>query len=85
MSISITELLPAIAALSPADKVRLVPLALAQLEEDGVDVEASQTILQSIPPETSLRGCLKHYADPSVIDKERDIWQMVAREKHERC
>jgi hypothetical protein len=41
MSPSIAELLPAIAALSPADKFRLVQLVLAQLEQannDGVEL-----------------------------------------------
>jgi hypothetical protein len=43
MSISITELLPSITALSHADKFRLVQLVLAQLaQEDGIRVEETQ-------------------------------------------
>ena len=43
MTPSITELLPSIAALSHADKFRLVQLVLAQIaQEDGIEVEATQ-------------------------------------------
>jgi len=43
MSTSIAELLPSIAALSHADKFRLVQLVLAQLaQEDGIEVEETQ-------------------------------------------
>ncbi len=43
ISTSITELLPSIAALSHADKFRLVQLMLVQIaQEDGIKVEESQ-------------------------------------------
>lgn len=43
MSTSIAELLSSIAALSHADKFRLVQLVLAQLaQEDGIEAEAIQ-------------------------------------------
>jgi len=43
MSTSIAELLPSIAALSHADKFRLVQLVLTQLaQEDGTEVEDTQ-------------------------------------------
>lgn len=48
MSTSIAELLPSIAALSHADKFRLVQLVLAQLaQENDVEVEEIQ---QSVAP-----------------------------------
>ena len=47
MSTSIAELLPSIAALSHADKFRLVQLVLAQLaQEDGIETVQIQ---QSVP------------------------------------
>jgi hypothetical protein len=43
MSMSIAKLLPSIAALSHADKFRLVQLVLAQIaQEDGIGVEETQ-------------------------------------------
>jgi YjzC-like protein len=43
LSTSITELLPSIAALSHADKFRLVQFVLAQIaQEDGIEVEETQ-------------------------------------------
>jgi hypothetical protein len=51
MSTSIAELLPSIAALSHADKFRLVQLVLAQLaQEDGIEVEETQQPAASFDP-----------------------------------
>jgi Protein of unknown function (DUF2281) len=33
----------------------------------------------------SLRGCLKQYAKPELIDLEKSAWQEAAKEKHEHC
>jgi hypothetical protein len=35
-------------------------------------------------PKKSMRGCLKHYANPDLIGQEQDAWQAAASEKHER-
>lgn len=51
MSSSITELLPSIAALSHADKFRLVQLVLAQLaQEDGIEFLETQQLDSSFDP-----------------------------------
>jgi len=53
MPTSIAELLPSIAALSPADKFRLVQLVLAQLaQENGIAVEETQQPAASFDPRT---------------------------------
>ena len=100
MSTSITELLPAIVALSNADKVQLVQLVLAQLaQEDSINVETTQQPAPSFDPRQffgvthqskqviddylATRGCLKHYANPSLIAQEQDVWQTIVSEKHE--
>lgn len=36
------------------------------------------------PHKKSLRGCLKHYANPDLMSQEQDVWQSTAGEKHER-
>jgi hypothetical protein len=61
MSTSIAELLPAISELSHADKFQLVQIVLQQLA-------AEQGIKKT---KKSLRGTLKHYANPSLIDQEQ--------------
>ena len=51
MSASIAELLPAVAALSHADKFRLVQLVLAQIaNENGLEVEEKQQPVPSFDP-----------------------------------
>lgn len=53
MSTSIAELLPSIAALSHADKFRLVQLILVQLaQEDGIAVEETQQSAAPFEPRT---------------------------------
>lgn len=73
MSPSIAELLPSIATLSPADKFRLVQIILQQL--------AAEQSLKT--PKKSLRGTLKHYANPSLIDQEQTAWLNVLGEGHD--
>lgn len=51
MSVSISELLPSISALSHADKFRLVQLVLAQLaQEEGLDDVEIQNHLSTFNP-----------------------------------
>jgi len=86
MSTSIAELLPAIAILSHADKVRLVQLVLAQLaQETDIEVVEVPKTIQPATSKKSLRGCLKRYAKPELITQEKDVWQAIASEKHEHC
>lgn len=73
MSPSIAELLPSIATLSPADKFRLVQIILQQL--------AAEQSLKT--PKKSLRGTLKHYANPSLIDQEQTAWLNVVGEGYD--
>jgi predicted transcriptional regulator len=86
MSISLVELLPAIATLSHAEKFQLVQLVLAQLaQEDGIEIKQLQQPVfspseirsQATLPRKSLRGCLKQYAQPNLIAQEQNIWQTV--------
>lgn len=64
MTTSIAELLPTISDLSNADKFQLVQIVLQQLAaEQGIKT-----------PKKSLRGTLKHYANPSLIDQESTAW-----------
>lgn len=84
MSLSVAELLPAIATLSHQEKFRLVQLILAQLaQEAGVEVLEMPKNTQPIAKKKSLRGCLKRYAKPELIAQEQDAWQTIASKKHE--
>jgi hypothetical protein len=38
---------------------------------------------QRVTTRRSLRGCLKQYAKPELIDQEQHAWQTAASEKHE--
>ncbi|XOF34385.1 MAG: hypothetical protein ACL93V_03550 [Candidatus Electrothrix sp. YB6] len=37
------------------------------------------------PEEGSLRGCLRRYADSSLIAREHEAWQDAVKEKHGPC
>lgn len=37
------------------------------------------------PEERSLRGCLRQYADSSLIAREHEAWQDAVKEKHGPC
>lgn len=84
MSALIAEILPTIASLSRAEKFQLIQLVIAQLEqEEDIDTEKLIAILEPISKK-SLRGGLRQYANPALIEQEQDIWQTVAGEKYER-
>ena len=34
-------------------------------------------------PKKSLRGCLRQYANPSLIDQEQEAWREAMREKYD--
>jgi hypothetical protein len=53
-------------------------------EVETIVLPAPVQAAPSIAPPKSLRGCLKQYAKPELIDQERDAWQVAASEKHER-
>ena len=73
MPTSIAKLLPAISDLSNADKFQLVQIVLQQLAgEQGIKT-----------PKKSLRGTLKHYANPSLIDRESTAWLNSVGDNHE--
>jgi len=73
MPTSIAELLPAISNLSHADKFQLVQIVLQQLAtEQGIK-----------KTKKSLRGTLKHYANPSLIDQEQTAWLNAVGDNHE--
>ena len=40
---------------------------------------------KSTAPERGLRGCLRRYADSSLIASERDAWQDAVKDKHDPC
>ena len=95
---TVSELLPSVASLSHAEKFRLVQIVLRQLaEEEGiVDLPADEfdprryfglarhaPETQTTPPKRSLRGCLKPYARPELMDQEQEAWPAAAGEKHE--
>ena len=44
---------------------------------------APQEGSQRVVPNKSLRGCLKQYAKPDLLNQEEDAWPAVAGEKHE--
>ena len=52
-------------------KVEIIVLALPQLDTPAP------------VQKKSLRGALKHYANPELMAKEQDAWQEAASEKHE--
>ena len=67
---TINELLPSVAALSRAEKFRLVQIALQQLaEEEGI----ADSLLRE-NDQKSLRGCLSSYANPELMAQEQDAW-----------
>jgi len=33
-------------------------------------------------PEKSLKGCLKEYANPSLMEHEKEAWEINVRDKH---
>jgi hypothetical protein len=73
MPTSIAELLPTISELSRADKFQLVQIVLQQLAaEQGIK-----------KPKKSLRGTLKHYANPSLIEQEQTAWLNAVGDYHE--
>jgi hypothetical protein len=73
MTTSIAELLPTISDLSPADKFQLVQIVLQQLAaEQGIKT-----------PKKSLRGTLKQYANPSLIEQESTAWLNAVGDNHE--
>jgi len=93
---SIAELLPSISDLSHAEKFQLVQIVLAQLAaEQGIKTPQSssfdprqffgttQHIQQLTVFKKSLRGTLKHYANPSLIDHEQTAWLNAVRDDHE--
>jgi hypothetical protein len=40
---------------------------------------------KSTAPERSLRGCLRRYANLSLIAREHEAWQDAVKEKHDPC
>ena len=61
---SLTHSFTPISELSRADKFQLVQIVLQQLAaEQGIE-----------KPKKSLRGTLKHYANPSLIEQEQTAW-----------
>jgi len=94
---TVNELLPSVAVLSHAEKFRLVQIVLRQLaEEEGIPSEpaddfephryfgAARHAPETQPPQSlkrSLRGCLKPYAKPELMDQEREAWPVPEGEK----
>jgi hypothetical protein len=52
-------------------------------EVEIIILPAPAQTMRLVTPEKSLRGCLKHYAQPELIAQEPDAWQAAASEKHE--
>jgi len=40
---------------------------------------------KSTAPKKSLQGCLRRYADSSLIAREHESWQDAVKEKHDPC
>jgi AbrB family looped-hinge helix DNA binding protein len=56
------------------------------IEEDGqVKIVAQKMQPIAIKSKKSLRGCLKRYAKPDLIDQEQEVWQKVVGEKYGSC
>jgi hypothetical protein len=94
---TISELIPTIAALSHADKFQLVQIVLQQLaEEDGVEIQqptpfdprqffgVNPHAQPTIMGKTSLRGTLKHYANPTLMVREQTAWLDTVENPDER-
>lgn len=63
-----------------------------QLPEEFWGQEVEIIVLPSIKQVTrvasrkkSLRGSLRHYANPALIEREQEAWQLSAGDKHDAC
>lgn len=87
LDMTLNDLMPAIQSLSHADKFRLVQIVLQQLAaEDGVKIPqptpfdprqflgAAYHTQQAVRPQKTLRGVLKHYNNPTLMDQEPTAW-----------
>lgn len=53
-------------------------------EVEIIVLTSVQQTTQPITHKKSLRGCLRNYANPSLIPQEGKAWETVMEEKHER-
>ena len=53
-------------------------------EVEIIVLASPSTETQSVMGKKSLRGCLKRYANPGLIDTEQGAWQEIVGEKYER-
>lgn len=38
--------------------------------------------ISTVTPKNSLRGCLRRYARPDLMEQEQDVWQVAVSDKH---
>lgn len=80
---TLTQLLPTLSTLTPTEKFQLIQLILIQLAQETQPNPTQSHRHPLFPTPKSLRGCLKQYAKPELIDQEQNIWQTAVIEKHQ--
>lgn len=71
------------------DKLATLPQEYVEEINDFVDflifrkTNQKNKIETNHPKTKSLRGCLKHYAKPELMDLENSAWQEAIKEKYE--